>query len=83
MLARVGRVFTTPSGSERLGDGAVGLKPWQSSTLVASDGARSTIAETGLTNGYDGSFKTQLGLCGGYQSGQLLEIGAGQDARLD
>lgn len=36
-LTRVGKVFTTPSGSERLGDRAIGLKPWQSSTLVAPD----------------------------------------------
>lgn len=38
ILKGVGRVLTTPTGAERLGNHAIGLKPWQSIDLPTRDG---------------------------------------------
>lgn len=54
MLARSGSVITTPSGSQRLGRNAVGLKPWASTTLVVSDGRTLKVAATPARHGPPG-----------------------------
>lgn len=51
MLAQAPRVLTTPSGSERLGSNAVGLKPWQSATLSAPGGQTLRITATPARHG--------------------------------
>lgn len=38
VLARAGRVFTTPAGAARLGGAAVGLEPWAAADLPAAAG---------------------------------------------
>jgi L-ascorbate metabolism protein UlaG (beta-lactamase superfamily) len=51
VLAQAGRVFTTPSGSERLGDVATGLKTSQSAELSAPGGHPLRITATPARHG--------------------------------
>jgi L-ascorbate metabolism protein UlaG (beta-lactamase superfamily) len=54
MLACTRSVITTPSGSRRLGGNAVGLKPWQSTTVAASDGGTLRVTATPARHGPPG-----------------------------
>jgi L-ascorbate metabolism protein UlaG (beta-lactamase superfamily) len=54
MLAHADRVITTPSGSQRLGSHAVGLKPWQSITLAASNDRTLRVTATPARHGPPG-----------------------------
>jgi L-ascorbate metabolism protein UlaG (beta-lactamase superfamily) len=54
MLARAGAVITTPSGSERLGGLAAGLKPWQSAQLPAPSGRTLRITAAPARHGPPG-----------------------------
>ncbi len=54
MLAQAGSVITTPFGSQRLGEGAVGLKPWQPTSLAAPDDRRLQITATPARHGPPG-----------------------------
>ncbi len=51
MLAQAGLVITTPSGRQRLGGHAVGLKPWQSTPLPAPHGRSLQITATPARHG--------------------------------
>lgn len=51
VLARAGRVLTTPAGAERLGGHAAGLAPWKSVELDAPDGTRLRITSTPARHG--------------------------------
>src|SRR3954454_2287729 len=46
MLPSAGRVITTPAGSRRLGGNSLGLAPWSSTSLRASDGTELRITAT-------------------------------------
>lgn len=54
LLAQAGRLFTTPSGSRRLGGRATGLKPWQPATLSAPGGRTLRITATPARHGPPG-----------------------------
>lgn len=54
MLARAGRVFTTPVGAERLGANAVGLAPWQSRDVPTPDGGFLRVTGTPARHGPEG-----------------------------
>ena len=51
MLPQAGRVLTTEAGAARLGDGAVGLAPWQSSQLRLADGRALRVTATPARHG--------------------------------
>lgn len=51
VLARAGRVLTTPAGAERLGGRATGLAPWASVQLDAPDGACLRVTWTPARHG--------------------------------
>lgn len=50
-LPRASKVFTTPSGAQRLGGNAQGLATWQTTTLQAADGLRVQITATPARHG--------------------------------
>ncbi len=51
LLSRAGKVLTTQAGAERLGQGAVGLVPWQSVDLPAPDGRVLRVTGTPARHG--------------------------------
>lgn len=51
LLASVHRVLTTPLGASRLGAGAIGLEPWQSTELASSEGGALRITATPARHG--------------------------------
>ncbi len=53
-LPRAGRVLTTPVGAERLGQGAQGLAPWESTRLDAADGRILYVTATPARHGPHG-----------------------------
>ena len=50
-LASAGTVLTTQAGAERLGGNAVGLAPWETSTLRSSDGREVAVTATPARHG--------------------------------
>jgi L-ascorbate metabolism protein UlaG (beta-lactamase superfamily) len=54
MLPHAQKVFTTLEGAKRLGDSALGLAPWQSVEVAASDGKRLRITGTPARHGPEG-----------------------------
>ncbi len=55
VVARAPITLTTPDGALRLGGSAVGLHPWQSAELVASDGSQLRVTATPARHGPPGS----------------------------
>ncbi len=55
LLPRMGQVITTTPGAKRLGGGARGLAPWQTTTLSAPGKAEITITATPCRHGPPGS----------------------------
>src|SRR5215472_3885800 len=53
-LPRAGRVLTTPVAAERLGQGALGLAPWQTTRLDGSDGHTLFVTATPARHGPHG-----------------------------
>jgi L-ascorbate metabolism protein UlaG (beta-lactamase superfamily) len=51
ILARARTVFTTPAGAARLGNGAVGLAPWQTAVLPTSGGRVVRVTSTPARHG--------------------------------
>ena len=51
MLSRARHVLAPRAAADRLGGGAIGLKPWQSTELVAKDGARLRVTGTPARHG--------------------------------
>ena len=50
-LASAGTVLTTQAGAERLGGNAVGLAPWEKTTLRSSDGREVAVSATPARHG--------------------------------
>jgi L-ascorbate metabolism protein UlaG (beta-lactamase superfamily) len=53
-LPRAGRIFSTPSGAERLGGAVRGLAPWQTAHLDSQSGRRLLITATPARHGPPG-----------------------------
>jgi L-ascorbate metabolism protein UlaG (beta-lactamase superfamily) len=54
-LPRVGRVFTTAQGAERLGSGATGLEPWSSVQVERVGGSPVSVTAVPAQHGPDGT----------------------------
>ncbi|MHB1570452.1 MAG: MBL fold metallo-hydrolase [Solirubrobacteraceae bacterium] len=54
-LPRAARVLTTAAGAERLGGGAVGLQPWESTEIAGPDGQIVTVTALPALHGPEGS----------------------------
>jgi L-ascorbate metabolism protein UlaG (beta-lactamase superfamily) len=55
VLERAGRVITTRAGAERLGDGAIGLAPGESTSLARPGGEEVTVTAVHAQHGPDGT----------------------------
>ncbi|MGE4425139.1 MAG: MBL fold metallo-hydrolase [Solirubrobacteraceae bacterium] len=55
LLPRMGRIITTAPGAKRLGGGALGLQPWETTTLAADGKEQIEITATPCRHGPPGS----------------------------
>jgi L-ascorbate metabolism protein UlaG (beta-lactamase superfamily) len=74
-LPSAGRVLTTVAAAERLGGNAVGLAPWQSTTLPGPEGGVITVTATPCRHGPAHADR-------GPVIGFLLQVGDGQSVYL-
>lgn len=51
LAGRVGKIFTTAAGAERLKGGSIGLQTWESTTISAPNGDQITITSTPARHG--------------------------------
>jgi L-ascorbate metabolism protein UlaG (beta-lactamase superfamily) len=51
LVSRLGRVVTTRSGAHRLGHGALGLRPWETTLLADRDGLQVQVTATPARHG--------------------------------
>lgn len=85
VLADVSHVFTTQGGAGRLGDGVVGLEPWETATLERPGGGTVTVTALPALHGPPGSAAVTGPVIGFLLSGRDLQTVyiSGDNASLD